>query len=262
MYICFKQISCETYCITAYDPNPLLLIGKRRRHTTSDISEHRKSENPSVSDSHIKVKRGPGRPPKIKQDDFLEIASEDEQDIDVCGFDDSDSDTDKDDTDSVFSLHSSQQHNKHHGSKRKHKSDNDKEEKVKKKKVRSEDKKKERNVFEDQGNFLKCNHSDIPHLSFIHHYHFGNHHEGKSILAQSLMFTQFKSIGNGDIARTESLFQKPSFNVETKSRAAAGTNYIIHVVLPSSCFYIQWLCFYLIFPFDVVATEIDFVVIF
>ncbi|XP_071129486.1 trinucleotide repeat-containing gene 18 protein-like isoform X5 [Mytilus edulis] len=208
--------------LVSYDPNPLLLIGKRRRHTTSDISEHRKSENPSVSDSHIKVKRGPGRPPKIKQDDFLEIASEDEQDIDVCGFDDSDSDTDKDDTDSVFSLHSSQQHNKHHGSKRKHKSDNDKEEKVKKKKVRSEDKKKERNVFEDQGNFLKCNHSDIPHLSFIHHYHFGNHHEGKSILAQSLMFTQFKSIGNGDIARTESLFQKPSFNVETKSRAAAA----------------------------------------
>lgn len=136
--------------LVSYDPNPLLLIGKRRRHTTSDISEHRKSENLSVSDSHIKVKRGPGRPPKIKPDHFSEIASEDEQDIDVCGFDDSDSDTDKDDTDSVFSLHSSQQHNKHHGSKRKHKSDNDKDEKVKKKKVRSEDRKKERNVFEDQ----------------------------------------------------------------------------------------------------------------
>ena len=140
--------------LVSYDPNPLLLIGKRRRHTTSEISEPRKSETSSVSDSHPppKVKRGPGRPPKIKEDTNLtEVTSEDEQDIDVCGFDDSETDTDKDGAaDNVFSSQHYSQKHKHHSTKRKHKSDNEKDEKVKKKKVNTEDKKKDRNVFDDQ----------------------------------------------------------------------------------------------------------------
>lgn len=136
------------------DPNPLLLIGKRRRHTTSEIPELRKSDTSSISDAHSKVKRGPGRPPKIKQEtgdvSLSEVTTDDEQDIDVCGFDDSETDTDKEDTDNVFSSQFSQKHNKHHSAKRKHKSDNDRDEMVKKKKVSAEGKKKDRNVFDDQ----------------------------------------------------------------------------------------------------------------
>lgn len=224
-----------------------MLIGKRRRHTTSEISEPRKSETSSVSDSHPppKVKRGPGRPPKIKEDaNLTEVTSEDEQDIDVCGFDDSETDTDKDGAaDNVFSSQHYSQKHKHHSTKRKHKSDNEKDEKVKKKKVNTEDKKKDRNVFDDQGKFLMCNHSDIPHLSFIHHYHFGNHHEGISILAQSRMFSHFTtSAGSDDIGRNNLCFKTLSLNLEPKSRMAPGTNFSICVVLPSSCF-IFYFCF-------------------
>lgn len=236
----------HTISISAYDPNPLLLIGKRRRHTTSDLSDHRKPETNSCSESTPKVKRGPGRPPKIKQEDI----SEDEQDIDVCGIDDSDDESDRDDDDdSVFGSHSPHKQNKHHSTKRKHKSDNDSDEKVKKKKVTMEDKKAGRNVFEDQGNFMKCSHFDLPHLSFIHHYHFGNHHEGKSIMAQSPMFPQFKPIGNGDNAWTDSCFQKPLFNIETKTRSSSGTNYfcctafIMLIIYNGCCFSFICCCF-------------------
>jgi hypothetical protein len=67
------------------------------------------------------VKRGPGRPPKIKEDTNLtEVTSEDEQDIDVCGFDDSETDTDKDGAaDNVFSSQHYSQKHKHHSTKRK-----------------------------------------------------------------------------------------------------------------------------------------------
>lgn len=141
-----RQLPAD-FPLVSYDPNPLLLIGKRRRHTTSDLSDHRKPETNSCSESTPKVKRGPGRPPKIKQEDI----SEDEQDIDVCGIDDSDDESDRDDDDdSVFGSHSPHKQNKHHSTKRKHKSDNDSDEKVKKKKVTMEDKKAGRNVFEDQ----------------------------------------------------------------------------------------------------------------
>lgn len=227
--------------ISAYDPNPLLLIGKRRRHTTSDLSDHRKTDTNSYSDSTPKVKRGPGRPPKIKQEEI----SEDEQDIDVCGIDDSDDETDRDD-DSVFGSHSSHKQNKHHNAKRKHKSENEKDEKVKKKKVSAEDNREDRNVFEDQGNFMKCSHFDLPHMSFIHHYHFGNHHEGKSIMAQSPMFPQFKPIGNGDNAWTDSCFQKPLFNIETKTRSSAGTNFIsLLLYCLHHAYHIEWLLLFI-----------------
>ncbi|XP_033736618.1 LOW QUALITY PROTEIN: BAH and coiled-coil domain-containing protein 1-like [Pecten maximus] len=79
----------------SYDPNPLLLIGKRRRHTTSDSLEPpRKPQNSAQSsESTLKTKRGPGRPPKQKKDDAGQPSDasaaeeEEEEEVDVCGFD-------------------------------------------------------------------------------------------------------------------------------------------------------------------------------
>ncbi|XP_060071392.1 trinucleotide repeat-containing gene 18 protein-like isoform X2 [Ylistrum balloti] len=79
----------------SYDPNPLLLIGKRRRHTTSDSMETPRKSHSSEKSSEPapKTKRGPGRPPKLKKDDAgqqsdVSAADEDEEEeVDVCGFD-------------------------------------------------------------------------------------------------------------------------------------------------------------------------------
>ncbi|XP_069124206.1 trinucleotide repeat-containing gene 18 protein-like isoform X5 [Argopecten irradians] len=78
----------------SYDPNPLLLIGKRRRHTTSEsIEQPRKFQSSTQSsDSTVKTKRGPGRPPKPKKDDTSHLSDvsapeDEEEEVDVCGFD-------------------------------------------------------------------------------------------------------------------------------------------------------------------------------
>ncbi|XP_056019208.1 uncharacterized protein LOC125667992 isoform X4 [Ostrea edulis] len=72
--------------VVSYDPNPLLLIGKRRRHTTSDSvdSTTKRSERSESTESKPAQKRGPGRPPKPKPD----RKDEEDCDIDVCGLDD------------------------------------------------------------------------------------------------------------------------------------------------------------------------------
>ncbi|XP_061182021.1 uncharacterized protein LOC133190416 isoform X2 [Saccostrea echinata] len=72
--------------VVSYDPNPLLLIGKRRRHTTSESVESstKLSERSESMDSKPAQKRGPGRPPKPKPD----RKDEEDCDIDVCGLDD------------------------------------------------------------------------------------------------------------------------------------------------------------------------------
>lgn len=57
------------FLILEYDPNPLLLLTKRRRTlstTESTSSDVRKSTSESTKDS-TKVKRGPGRPPKAER---------------------------------------------------------------------------------------------------------------------------------------------------------------------------------------------------
>ncbi|KAJ8319255.1 hypothetical protein KUTeg_004346 [Tegillarca granosa] len=90
----------EDFPIVSYDPNPLLLIGKRRRHTTSDsvqsiqslqslTPEFHRSESLQPSDSKTRIKRGPGRPPKQKSENGLQNTEsmniDDDEDIDVCG---------------------------------------------------------------------------------------------------------------------------------------------------------------------------------
>ena len=67
----------------------MLLIGKRRRHTTSDFSEQRQTEQ--LEESKPKVKRGPGRPPKQKSE-VSKSRDDDDEDIDVCGLDDENDD--------------------------------------------------------------------------------------------------------------------------------------------------------------------------
>jgi len=130
---CFKKINIFSF-LTAYDPNPLLLIGKRRRHTTADsVEQPRKSQSSTPStDTAPKVKRGPGRPPKVKKEERpRENDSDDdeeEEEVDVCGFDE-----DHDDVfTSGFSMenfrkeraksHASSSGDKHTSKKRKEKS--------------------------------------------------------------------------------------------------------------------------------------------
>lgn len=62
------------------------MIGKRRRHTTSDSvdSTTKRSERSESTESKPAQKRGPGRPPKPKPD----RKDEEDCDIDVCGLDD------------------------------------------------------------------------------------------------------------------------------------------------------------------------------
>ena len=87
------------FLLVEYDPNPLLLlIGKRRRHTTNESVDtiSRKSTTISISESGQKIKRGPGRPPKIKREesnvDGSDDEEEEEEEVDVCGIDDENDD--------------------------------------------------------------------------------------------------------------------------------------------------------------------------
>lgn len=115
----------------AYDPNPLLLIGKRRRHTTSESVESsttKVSERSESTESKPAQKRGPGRPPKAKPD-----KKEDEEcDIDVCGLDD--------DINDVFSSSSANSNQRNDSQSNnfndERKSDKSKTEKAKKEKVK------------------------------------------------------------------------------------------------------------------------------
>lgn len=105
-----NDLSLPYDAFSAYDPNPLLLIGKRRRHTTSDSIQsiqslqsftpefHRSESVQPSSESKTKIKRGPGRPPKQKSENGLQntesVNIDDEEDIDVCGL--------EEDNDEVF----------------------------------------------------------------------------------------------------------------------------------------------------------------
>ncbi|XP_052685701.1 uncharacterized protein LOC128165324 isoform X5 [Crassostrea angulata] len=119
------------YPVVSYDPNPLLLIGKRRRHTTSESVESsttKVSERSESTESKPAQKRGPGRPPKAKPD-----KKEDEEcDIDVCGLDD--------DINDVFSSSSANSNQRNDSQSNnfndERKSDKSKTEKAKKEKVK------------------------------------------------------------------------------------------------------------------------------
>lgn len=115
----------------AYDPNPLLLIGKRRRHTTSESVESsttKISERSESTESKPAQKRGPGRPPKAKPDK----KDDEECDIDVCGLDD--------DINDVFSSSSANSNQRNDSQSNnlndERKSDKSKTEKAKKEKVK------------------------------------------------------------------------------------------------------------------------------